>query len=412
MDHTRIQHLLNKAGYPAFELDTYGFPLPGPVIKYFREQMTYVADGKNKHWTQAELAHKLGITEWSVRSMETKNHGLDSIERRRTLAALLKIPPVMLGLASLDNLINILDPHEATAKFVGIEHVDLYSTAYDVYNSQHAKTSLSNSIGKIEQWITKITADMQEANTALKISLSRVLYDFNVLAAKVYADLLEWNKAFDHIDNAVELATILNKPELIMMGLYFSGDFRLVKHQPILAIRDFQNALTYKGTNQTTGATFSALALATAMSNSASAEMDVRKLLEQAEKYTNVPGNAGILYNPGRHLLDKADTLILSGKFKSALRAIDDAEYELNDNEARRFEYATILRAECYLKQQKPEYEQATLLMQQILENQVNAPNMYHVSYIARLYQLIEKSPYAKAPNAVDLLQLLKKIKQ
>jgi transcriptional regulator with XRE-family HTH domain len=62
-------------------------------------------DGKEKHWTQTELAQRLGITEVMVNIMENQNKGLDSLERRRTLATILRIPPVLLGLGSLDLIV-------------------------------------------------------------------------------------------------------------------------------------------------------------------------------------------------------------------------------------------------------------------------------------------------------------------
>src|SRR5437899_1715735 len=86
--------------------DARGFPDPGRIIKQYRENLTYTdaETGKLKHWTQADLAQRLGVSEVTVRLMETQNSGLDSIERRRVLADLLKIPPALLGLIALSDL--------------------------------------------------------------------------------------------------------------------------------------------------------------------------------------------------------------------------------------------------------------------------------------------------------------------
>src|SRR5713226_8072736 len=100
-----ISTLLKLAGYPDFPLDDEEFPDPGTVIRYFREKMQYTdpIEGKRKHWTQADLAKRLGVSEVTVRLMETQNVGLDSMSRRRLVADILKIPPVLLGLGSLSS---------------------------------------------------------------------------------------------------------------------------------------------------------------------------------------------------------------------------------------------------------------------------------------------------------------------
>lgn len=72
---------------------------------YYRKRKSCIDQaGEQKHWTQADLAKQLGLIEVMVNFMENKNQGLDSIERRRTLATLLKIPPILLGLGTLDRM--------------------------------------------------------------------------------------------------------------------------------------------------------------------------------------------------------------------------------------------------------------------------------------------------------------------
>lgn len=90
---------------------------PGRVVKWFRERMIYEDQqtGKRKHWTQDDLARMVGLTKVQVCNMENHNEGLDSIERRKTLATILKIPPVLLGLASLDEIVEIVTGQEQNA---------------------------------------------------------------------------------------------------------------------------------------------------------------------------------------------------------------------------------------------------------------------------------------------------------
>ncbi len=97
-----IRELLTQAGLPQFEIEIDGSLIqvkqPGRVVKYYREQMIYTdREGKVRHWTQAELAQRLDLSEVQVCNMENHNQGLDSIERRRILITILRIPPCCWG---------------------------------------------------------------------------------------------------------------------------------------------------------------------------------------------------------------------------------------------------------------------------------------------------------------------------
>jgi hypothetical protein len=85
--------LLKQAGFPDFPLDDESFPDPRVVVRYFREKMVYIDpdDGKQKSWTQADLARRLGVSEVTVRIMENNGAGLDSIAKRRLLASVLTL---------------------------------------------------------------------------------------------------------------------------------------------------------------------------------------------------------------------------------------------------------------------------------------------------------------------------------
>src|SRR5581483_11492203 len=95
---------------PDFPRDGHGFPFPGPVVKYYRRKMRYRdSEGKERHWTQSLLGELIGLSEASVRMMESQSKFLDSIERRRLLSNLLKIPPILLGLGTIAELEQLLN---------------------------------------------------------------------------------------------------------------------------------------------------------------------------------------------------------------------------------------------------------------------------------------------------------------
>src|SRR5438105_3206822 len=85
-------------GLPAFDVGPDGFPRPGQVLRHFR-QTKLKTDGKP--WTQRDLALVLDKQELAIRDMELRDTGLNDISRRRFLAHLFDIPPLLLGLATL-----------------------------------------------------------------------------------------------------------------------------------------------------------------------------------------------------------------------------------------------------------------------------------------------------------------------
>ena len=253
VDREKLLDLLKKAGLPAFELDAYGFPSPGKVLKYYREQMKYLdpETGKEKHWTQADVAKRLGVTEMMVTFMETKNRGLDSIERRRFVADLLKIPPALLGLTSFSDLLDLLKdqqsssiPHSAK-KMLDPETIHLYQEVFAAYGRMFMTGSAQGILPDVEGWIRKIREKVDDVDSRQKPELLSILWDFHALCAKIYGeDMCLWPPAFEHINAAMELATELDNSDLQASTLYRSSAAHLGQKN-LLAQSDIDGALIY-----------------------------------------------------------------------------------------------------------------------------------------------------------------------
>ncbi len=76
-----------------------GFPHPGKAARYYREQKKRT----DATWTQKRLAQELGLTERAVCYLESHDVGLDSISLRLRLANLFNVPPILFGLATLED---------------------------------------------------------------------------------------------------------------------------------------------------------------------------------------------------------------------------------------------------------------------------------------------------------------------
>jgi transcriptional regulator with XRE-family HTH domain len=419
-----IKMLLKQAGFPDFPLDDESFPDPRVVVRYFREKMVYIDpdDGKQKSWTQADLARRLGVSEVTVRIMENNGAGLDSIAKRRLLASLLKIPPVLLGLGSLTDLAEFLRSHEegaiisapTTVKgggFLEKETVKLYQDAFTVYAEMHSTSTAQDSIFDIEQWINRIETDIPRANGHQRKQLQVSLWDFHALSAKVYSDdLCQWDQAFHHLNAAMELANLLGSNDLRAASLYRSGQIRFGQRNFFLAKTDLDAALQYakNARPQLKGAVYAAAGLAHALVDSDEAgRLYAQSLFDQAGKIVTSPisdtDEYVIKFSVGKYLAEKADALIVLGRPGKALEVLDDAEYGTDPAQKRRLSYIDILRAEANMRLKKPELDRATDLLQGAFATSVPIKSEYNINYIQRLYGELVTSPYGNSPQVADL---------
>lgn len=428
--HSSIATLLKRAGFPEFPLDVYGFPQPGAVIRYFREQMKYIdpEDHKEKCWRQIDLAERLGVSEITVRLMETKNNSLDSIERRRLLAEILKVPPILLGIGATDGLEEFLKNYQATTgntvsapvllkgTHVKQETIKLYRDAFLIYSNQHSTSTAQGSIFEIEQWVGRIQDDLPHVENTQTSTLQRTLWDFHALTAKIYADdLCDWNNASIHLNSALELANLLNSNDLRSASLYRSAQIRFAQRNFFLAKSDLDSAIGFvkHGSPSLKGAIYAAASLAHALVDKDEAGRKYAlSLMDQAGKYVPDDSKAtdelAIKFSQGKYLAEKADTLITLGRPGMALDVLDDAEEGTNSLEARRLAYIDILRAEANMKLKNPQHDTATQLLINAFGTSSSIKSGYNIGYISRLYTQLAKSSYGNSTQVSDLGILLR----
>jgi transcriptional regulator with XRE-family HTH domain len=387
--------------------------------------MTYPESisGKKKHWTQKDLATCLGLAEITVTLMETQNKGLDSIERRQLIATLLKIPPAFLGLASLEEFAATLKKdagHEnapatqiSSRARVDDEMLDLYQSALDVYESKFAGRTITSSVPAINRWIERIQESATDARGARKLPFLRILWSFHLLLAKTCGyDLCDWIQTFKHLDEAKELAEMLDDPDLRSTAFCYSGNFYLHRQKPLLARIEFDASIQFAQTAlpQTRGSVYAYASLAQAMAaTDLSDGIHAQKLLDKAERYTGTSQNI-IRFAEGDYLKHRAKTLIALQKYGNALECLDDAEEKHEITDTRPLEYLNILRAECFLKQKRPAYEQTIWLLRGVAEQNQHIKEQSHLNHALRLFKLLAASPYGNSPEVADLGISLRKL--
>jgi len=99
---------------------------------------------------------------------------------------------------------------------------------FKVYEALFAEGLTHTSIIDIDKWTKRIEYDVKNVDAADKNGLLRVLWDFEILCAKVHSsDIQDWSKAFEHIENAIEIATTLDDRDLQAASFYISAYTRL-----------------------------------------------------------------------------------------------------------------------------------------------------------------------------------------
>ncbi|HEY1249280.1 MAG TPA: helix-turn-helix transcriptional regulator [Nitrososphaera sp.] len=419
---TNTLELLSQAGLPQFELGLDGYPLPGKVVKYYREQMKYTdRDGKEKHWTQAELAERLGLKEVMVNLMENKNQGLDSIDRRRTLATILRIPPVLLGLGSLDLIVEIatghtpIGPPNAKKRKVSKDTIKQYQATFKVYKSLYAGGLTYTSINDIDKWVTRIQQDIEYVSAEDRNVLLRVLWDFEILCSRIHGnDLFDWGKAFEHIDNAKEIATILDDRDLQAASLYYSSSYHFRQKRLGLAKMDIEGALMYaKGAlPQTKGNIYSHNACLRADDTSLSGITLVQNTFDDLEQYAGATSEiATLVFGKHNYLLDRAYTLIDIDRPAKAIELLDDAERYIEPANKRHLVFIDVMRAKCYINLKKPEYEQTVALLSSAIEDSKELRVARNIAHIENLYTKLVASSYGNSPDVIDLGLMLQELR-
>lgn len=178
-----------RQGFPAFDAGSGGFPRPGQVIRYFRQQKLKT-DGKP--WTQRDLAQVLGKQELAVREMELRDIGLNDISRRYFLTELFGIPPLLLGLVELPS--RKTDYALASTMNNMSNAIDLAfyeAQLHRYYNTHHRRASYEH-LSNIQKAIASLYQTLPFSHGK---ELWHLLSRYHILIASILRDQSLFNEA-------------------------------------------------------------------------------------------------------------------------------------------------------------------------------------------------------------------------
>jgi tetratricopeptide (TPR) repeat protein len=399
-------------GFPAFAAGPDGFPRPGQVVRHFRK-IKRKSDGKP--WTQRDLAQVLGKQELAIRDLELRDIGLNDITRRRFLAHLLDIPPLLLGLARLPHPSNKSAQGPSAPKIllvsdqIDLEEVRAKLTGFWTQNdgaSGEVLLTLETTLKRLyERYPTTTAHERVEVVTAL--------CELHIHAANLLRDRGKFSKSLEHLNKTKDLNTLLNEDELQADVLYRRGGLYLEKGELSLALADY-HAAEQKLSN-VSAPLQAAVLLEAALSEGRCATskqqcVAVLKKLDRAGHLIRVEHTEArrekwpyLKVDVARYHLDRAATLITLGNPEDAV--LELKLLACSQLTGRRSVYHLILQAQaCFgLK----EYAQAAMLAEEALPLARMMRSRVNVERIKTLYRQFQNTPFRNNPEVGRLGYLL-----
>ncbi|EFH80512.1 helix-turn-helix domain-containing protein [Ktedonobacter racemifer] len=412
-----------KGEYGPFTPQEDGWPHAGEVIRHYRRTLKMSAEELAKQYGEATNSQ---VTARWILKMEQQNKVPTDFSRRRILIKILNIPPLLLGLASLESIAyHALTQTQApsTLAYLSLD-MEWYSKEARIFWQLHYAQTAQDALPGLLTYIGNLVPIQQTAHGSLARHLCELLNSYYRLAATIQRDRGDFKQAYAFANESVRLAKEMGDDlyalQVIAASQYTRGVVNLawgafgnqVKQGKIVlqkekleaAFTDFERALKY-ASPQLKGIIYSEMARAKGLLSTSPTDVSIAlKLIEQAENFIDVDSSddfhTQILLNGDMKGLDKRRLILGRAKTFLAIRRPAKALDELLDLEmltegashTRRRAWTHILYAQAafYLE------DYATATNEAI--NAFNACKEVHsTSHLARvneLYSVLIASPY------------------
>jgi transcriptional regulator with XRE-family HTH domain len=227
--------------YGPFDPGENNLPHLGQVIRHYREL---------HEWKAKDLADALGQSVRHIYEIESSANMPELISRRQALSEILKIPPVLLGLAVItsDKQIDTIELPENTAgttKIIDSQQMSMYegilSLSWELYYTASAQRAANNT----NYWLQFLINAIESARGVQRDQLTAMLCRFYQLSSVAAKDHMNMQRAAGDAKKAVELAFQLENSELISASLFRRARTYLKLRKYEQAIQDLEAALPY-----------------------------------------------------------------------------------------------------------------------------------------------------------------------
>ncbi len=346
--------------YGPFDHGENNLPHLGQVIRYYREL---------RQWKAKDLADALGQSVRHVYEIESSPNMPELISRRQALSNILKIPPVLLGLAVIvsdeqsDNDKAPLVEQVGTIKVINSQTMTMYegllALSWELYYTASAQRAASN----IDHWLQFLTSAVKDARGIQQDQLLAMLCRFYQLSGVAARDRMDLPRALQDGNAAVKIALQLENPELVSASLFRRAKTYLKQQKYETAIKDLESALPYADKCRDPLKGYVYQATAEAYSLVAQQDSQLRKkslsLLDQVGRIVR-KGNleddgSFVKLNIAGLYMDRARILNLFGKPDEAHNALNIARDNLGPELTRWKARLLIADAELYLGEDDPD---------------------------------------------------------
>jgi hypothetical protein len=211
-----------------------GWPVFGQVQRYFRKRAKLSAKAFGVLYGKEINADGSPIGERWILEMELENKVPVDINKRKTIARLLKIPPMLFGLAVLEDI--ILEPHPQVQQTVTMGQSRLARVAVDTTRYQsnvrtiwqlHDTGNAQGALSQVEADIRDLEYFEQQTGGDLRYHLQETLCGYLLLATHIVRDQRRFHGSYYHANQAVRVAKSMNDSDLIATALFTRGWTRL-----------------------------------------------------------------------------------------------------------------------------------------------------------------------------------------
>jgi len=394
-----------QKGFPEFDIGPDRFPCPGQVVRHFR-QKKLKEDGKP--WTQRDLAQVLGKQDLAVREMELRGTGLNDITRRRFLAHLFDIPPLLLGLATLppqSHINQMVFPKQTVQhqeKLFAYQHLlPSHWNAYFTANPPDALQKMCEVVSDLQSITPYLASNQQQLATELLCHYHQLMLDMS-------RDQGKHELALSQASLAITLAEKCEKLELLVSALYRRGLTHFDAGNLTTAYEDlnYATSFTKNADSQLKGMVFlEAGRFLAQLAHDRVEKLQVHRWLEQTEYIIQQEeleeDRCHVHLDRGRFHIGKAATLLNLRRFTSALDELDVADRLTKKDQIRRHAYIDILRAKIYFAHGELEY--AAELALSTLNICLAIHSQSNIADIARLYHVLKQSSFGNSPLVTRL---------
>ncbi len=403
-----------QEGFPAFLADPYGYPNPGQVVKYYREQKKR----GNPSWTQIGLGVALNISDVAVRGMENSNESLDSVSRRRALVFILGISPALLGLDGSHYVPEIQEDRftRRTGESWHLEKVSIhrFRQSLPFYWNGYYTSELLNPLKEISELLRDLSATLLEARGAQRQQGLDLLVRYYQLASTIARDQCNYQAAFFYANRAVKLARCLGDNELLASSFLRRSFISFEQENIEAALIDLNSACPYARSSrsslkglvfQVAGHVQSHLARGMSEQKHALALLDEAGRLAYAGPYED--DENFIRFSADWYHVERAEAFLALSKPDEALSELDVAAGSMvQDAHARRLAHLNIYRAKAHIH--RNELADATAYALTALTVSSAIQSNIKVSLIFGLYQELKRSTYGHSPDVARLGLLLR----